>query len=315
MDTLLPRPFGNVISIVFGHCGFFHLAQDFFFLAQQGVGHLSMGTSLVWARSIRANLAFISAGHTAVSGGATHSTDTLPHQEIDLLKVVKKASDQINSGGLGLQLPLVVRFPDVLKNQLELLQLVFDYVVQSQGYEAHYQEEKLDLVIDISRKIAVQPVIVLQAKLRTKHFSHFGSTSGEKGNFGLTIRQLLRVVKNLKESGMLDCLRLLDFYIGSMNLSTNLLAEGVGEDAQVYCELVCLGAGIKFIDAGGGLGIDYDGTKSCDSDVLVGYGLQEYASTVVQAIQFVCDSKKVKHLVICSKSGRVIVSHHSVLIF
>lgn len=170
-------------------------------------------------------------------------------------------------------------------------------------------------MIDISRKIAVQPVIVLQAKLRTKHFSHFGSTSGEKGNFGLTITQLLRVVKNLKESEMLDCLRLLDFYIGCMNLSTNLLAEGVGEDAQVYCELVCLGAGIKFIDAGGGLGIDYDGTKSCDSDVLVGYGLQEYASTVVQAIQFVCDSKKVKHLVICSKSGRVIVSHHSVLIF
>lgn len=165
------------------------------------------------------------------------------------------------------------------------------------------------MVIDISRKIAVQPVIVLQAKLRTKHFSHFGSTSGEKGNFGLTIRQLLRVVKNLKESGMLDCLRLLDFYIGSMNLSTNLLAEGVGEDAQVYCELVCLGAGIKFIDAGGGLGIDYDGTKSCDSDVLVGYGLQEYASTVVQAIQFVCDSKKVKHLVICSKSGRSIVEN------
>ncbi|KAF3678485.1 Arginine decarboxylase [Capsicum annuum] len=308
-----------------------------------------MGTSLVWARSIRANLAFISAGHTAVSGGAvfewgldTNSgiaasesgrgacvdlqqlpnsssnflrTDTLPHQEIDLLKVVKKASDQINSGGLGLQLPLVVRFPDVLKNQLELLQLVFDYVVQSQGYEAHYQGFYPIKCDQESRKIAVQPVIVLQAKLRTKHFSHFGSTSGEKGNFGLTIRQLLRVVKNLKESGMLDCLRLLDFYIGSMNLSTNLLAEGVGEDAQVYCELVCLGAGIKFIDAGGGLGIDYDGTKSCDSDVLVGYGLQEYASTVVQAIQFVCDSKKVKHLVICSKSGRVIVSHHSVLIF
>ncbi|XP_060176150.1 arginine decarboxylase 1A, chloroplastic [Lycium barbarum] len=326
-----------------------------------------------------------------------HGTDTLPHQEIDLLKVVKKASDPKTSGGLGLQLPLVVRFPDVLKNRLESLQSAFDYAVQSQGYEAHYQgvypvkcnqdrfvvedivkfgsgfrfgleagskpelllamssmckgssegllvcngfkdaeyislalvarklllntvivleqEEELELVIDISRKMAVRPVIGLRAKLRTKHSGHFGSTSGEKGKFGLTTTQILRVVKKLKEAGMLDCLQLLHFHIGSQIPSTALLADGVGEAAQVYCELVRLGAGMKFIDIGGGLGIDYDGTKSCDSDVSVGYGLQEYASTVVESVRFVCDRKNVKHPVICSESGRAIVSHHSVLIF
>lgn len=326
-----------------------------------------------------------------------HGTDTLPHQEIDLLKVVKKASDPIISGGLGLQLPLVVRFPDVLKNRLESLQSVFDYAVQSQGYEAHYQgvypvkcnqdrfvvedivkfgsafrfgleagskpelllamsclckgspegllvcngfkdaeyislalvarklllntvivleqEEELDLVIDISSKMAVRPVIGLRAKLRTKHSGHFGSTSGEKGKFGLTTTQILRVVRKLKESAMLDCLQLLHFHIGSQIPSTALLADGLGEATQVYCELVRLGAGMKFIDIGGGLGIDYDGTKSCESDVSVGYGLQEYASTVVQAVRFVCDQKNVKHPVICSESGRAIVSHHSVLIF
>nr|ALM23625.1 ADC1 [Atropa belladonna] len=326
-----------------------------------------------------------------------HGTDTLPHQEIDLLKVVKKATDPINSGGLGLQLPLVVRFPDVLKNRLESLQSVFDYAVQSQGYEAHYQgvypvkcnqdrfvvedivkfgsgfrfgleagskpelllamsslckgspegllvcngfkdaeyislalaarklqlntvivleqEEELDLVIEISRKMMVRPVIGLRAKLRTKHSGHFGSTSGEKGKFGLTTTQILRVVGKLKESGMLDCLQLLHFHIGSQIPTTALLDDGVGEAAQVYCELVRLGAGMKFIDIGGGLGIDYDGTKSPDSDVSVGYGLQEYASTVVEAVRFVCDRKNVKHPVICSESGRAIVSHHSVLIF
>lgn len=326
-----------------------------------------------------------------------HGTDTLSHQEIDLLKVVKKASDPKHLGGLGLQMPLVVRFPDVLKNRLESLQSAFDMAVRSRGYEAHYQgvypvkcnqdrfvvedivkfgspyrfgleagskpelllamsclskgsadallvcngfkdteyislalvarklllntvivleqEEELDLVIDISRKMAVRPVIGLRAKLRTKHSGHFGSTSGEKGKFGLTTTQILRVVKKLDESGMLDCLQLLHFHIGSQIPTTELLADGVGEATQIYSELVRLGAGMKFIDIGGGLGIDYDGSKSSDSDVSVGYGIEEYASAVVQAVQFVCDRKGVKHPVICSESGRAIVSHHSILIF
>lgn len=326
-----------------------------------------------------------------------HGKETLPHQEIDLLKVVKKATDPKNLGGLGLQMPLVVRFPDVLKNRLESLQSAFDMAVNSQGYEAHYQgvypvkcnqdrfvvedivkfgspyrfgleagskpelllamnclskgsadallvcngfkdteyislalvarklllntvivleqEEELDLVIDISRKMAVRPVIGLRAKLRTKHSGHFGSTSGEKGKFGLTTTQILRVVKKLDESGMLDCLQLLHFHIGSQIPTTELLADGVGEATQIYSELVRLGAGMKFIDIGGGLGIDYDGSKSSNSDVSVGYSIEDYAAAVVQAVQFVCDRKGVKHPVICSESGRAIVSHHSVLIF
>ncbi|KAF3685689.1 arginine decarboxylase [Capsicum chacoense] len=326
-----------------------------------------------------------------------HGTDTLPHQEIDLLKVAKKAADPKHLGGLGLQMPLVVRFPDILKNRLETLQSAFDMAVRSRGYEAHYQgvypvkcnqdrfvvedivkfgspyrfgleagskpelllamnclskgsadallvcngfkdteyislaliarklllntvivleqEEELDLVIDISRKMAVRPVIGLRAKLRTKHSGHFGSTSGEKGKFGLTTTQILRVVKKLEGSGMLDCLQLLHFHIGSQIPTTELLADGVGEATQIYSELVRLGAGMKFIDIGGGLGIDYDGSKSSDSDVSVAYGIEEYASAVVQAVQFVCDRKGVKHPVICSESGRAIVSHHSIMIF
>nr|XP_027112204.1 arginine decarboxylase-like [Coffea arabica] len=326
-----------------------------------------------------------------------YGTDTLSHQEIDLLKVVKRASDPKSSGGLGLQLPLIVRFPDVLKNRLESLQSAFDYAVQSQGYEAHYQgvypvkcnqdrfvvedivkfgspfrfgleagskpelllamsclckgspdallvcngfkdveyislallarklclntvivleqEEEVDLVIDISKKIGVRPVIGVRAKLRTKHSGHFGSTSGEKGKFGLTTTQILRVVKKLELSGFLDCLQLLHFHIGSQIPSTALLADGVGEAAQIYCELVRLGACMKVIDIGGGLGIDYDGSKSANSDISVAYTLQEYASAVVQAVRFVCDRNGVKHPVLCSESGRAIVSHHSILIF
>ncbi|KAK7409787.1 hypothetical protein VNO78_00103 [Psophocarpus tetragonolobus] len=326
-----------------------------------------------------------------------HGSDTLSHQEIDLLKIVKKASDPKSVGGLGLQLPLIVRFPDVLKNRLESLQSAFEYAIQSEGYESHYQgvypvkcnqdrfvvedivkfgspfrfgleagskpelllamsclckgnpdallicngfkdaeyislalvanklslntvivleqEEEVDLIVDLSKKLCIKPVIGLRAKLRTKHSGHFGSTSGEKGKFGLTTSQILRVVKKLDLAGMLDCLQLLHFHIGSQIPSTALLADGVGEAAQIYCELVRLGANMRVIDIGGGLGIDYDGSKSCDSDISVGYGLEEYATAVVHAVQLVCERRSVKHPVICSESGRAIVSHHSVLIF
>ncbi|XP_030943334.1 arginine decarboxylase-like [Quercus lobata] len=326
-----------------------------------------------------------------------HGASTLPHQEIDLLKIVKKVSDPKSSGGLGLQLPLIVRLPDVLKNRLESLQAAFEYAVQSQGYEAHYQgvypvkcnqdrfvvedivkfgspfrfgleagskpelllamsclckgnpeallvcngfkdaeyislalvakklalntvivleqEEELDLVIDLSKRLSVKPIIGVRAKLRTKHSGHFGSTSGEKGKFGLTTTQILRVVKKLEQAGMIDCLQLLHFHIGSQIPSTALLADGVGEAAQIYCELVRLGAQMRVIDIGGGLGIDYDGSKSTESDISVGYTLGEYAAAVVQAVRFVCDRRSIKHPIICSESGRAIVSHHSVLIF
>ncbi|XP_015935276.1 arginine decarboxylase-like [Arachis duranensis] len=335
-----------------------------------------------------------SSGNVAV---CPHSSATLGHQEIDLLKIVKKATDSISCGGLGLQLPLMVRFPDILKNRLESLQSAFDYAIQSGGYSSHYQgvfpvkcnqdrfivedivkfgssfrfgleagskpelllamsclckgsaegllvcngfkdaeyislalvarklalntvivleqEEELDMIIDLSKKLCIRPVIGFRAKLRTKHSGHFGSTSGEKGKFGLTTAQIVRVVKKLQILGMLDCLQLLHFHIGSMIPSTSLLADGVSEAAQIYCELVRMGANMRVIDIGGGLGIDYNGSKSSDSDVSVGYGLEEYAAAVVEAVQRVCDKRSVKHPVICSESGRAIVSHQSVLVF
>ncbi|XP_057783148.1 arginine decarboxylase-like [Salvia miltiorrhiza] len=323
--------------------------------------------------------------------------DTLPHHEIDLLKVVSMAAAPKSSGGLGLELPLVVRFPKLLQNRVEALQSAFGLAMESHGYDAHYQgvypvksnhdkyvvedivqfgsgfrfglesgskpelllamsclcngspdallvcngfkdadyislalvarklhlnsvivleqEQELDLVIHIARKVLVRPVIGLRAKLRTKHAGHFGSTSGENGKFGLTTAQILRVVKKLGECEMLDCLQLLHFHVGSQIPSTSLLADCVAEAAQIYCELVRHGACMKVIDVGGGLGIDYDGSKSEDSGMSIGYSLEDYASTVVQTVGIVCDGKAVKHPVICSESGRAIVSHHSILVF
>ncbi|KAL9250125.1 Arginine decarboxylase 1B, chloroplastic-like protein [Drosera capensis] len=322
---------------------------------------------------------------------------TLPHQEIDLMKVVKKVSDPKQTGGLGLPLPLIVRFPDVLKDRIEKLQSAFDFAVDSQCYESRYQgvypvkcnqdrfvvedivsfgarfrfgleagskpelllamsclckghpesllicngfkdaeyvslalmarkigfdtvvvleqEEEVDLVMELSRRLNVRPVIGLRAKLRTKHSGHYGATSGEKGKFGLTTTQILRVVRKLDAARMIDCFQLLHFHIGSQIPTTELLTDGVAEAAQIYCELVRLGADMRVIDIGGGLGIDYDGSKSTNFDLSVAYTLEEYAAAVVRAVRIVCDRKGVKHPVICSESGRAIVSHHSILVF
>nr|XP_010908989.1 LOW QUALITY PROTEIN: arginine decarboxylase-like [Elaeis guineensis] len=334
------------------------------------------------------------AGNIAVR---PYGAATLPHQEIDLMKVVWKASDSKSAGGLGLQLPLIVRFPNVLRHRLESLHSAFDFAIRSTGYGAHYQgvypvkcnqdrfivedvvefgapfrfgleagskpelllamsclargspdallicngykdqeyvalallartldlnavivleqEEELDTVVETSRRLGVRPVIGLRAKLRTRHSGHFGSTSGEKGKFGLTTAQILSVARKLQRLGMLDCLQLLHFHIGSQIPSTALLADGVGEAAQIYCELARLGAAMRVIDVGGGLGIDYDGSHSSVSDMSVGYGLDEYAEAVVRAVQHACDRKGVPHPILCSESGRALVSHHSVLIF
>ncbi|KAG1360570.1 Arginine decarboxylase [Cocos nucifera] len=334
------------------------------------------------------------AGNIAVR---PYGAATLPHQEIDLMKVVRKASDSKSAGGLGLQLPLIVRLPNVLRHRLESLHSAFDFAIRSTGYGAHYQgvypvkcnqdrfivedvvefgvpfrfgleagskpelllamsclargspdallicngykdqeyvalallartldlnavivleqEEELDTVVEASRRLGVRPVIGLRAKLRTRHSGHFGSTSGEKGKFGLTTAQILSVARKLQRLGMLDCLQLLHFHIGSQIPSTALLVDGVGEAAQIYCELARLGAAMRVIDVGGGLGIDYDGSHSSVSDMSVGYGLDEYAEAVVRAVQYACDRKGVPHPILCSESGRALVSHHSVLVF
>ncbi|KAJ4964241.1 hypothetical protein NE237_024180 [Protea cynaroides] len=133
--------------------------------------------------------------------------------------------------------------------------------------------------------------------------------------FVLTAMQILRVVRNLEQASMLDCLQLLHFHIGSQIPSMSLLADGVSEAAQIYSELVYLDVGMRVIDIGGSLGIDYDGSHSTDSDLSISYGLEEYAALVVQTGRYACVKKFVKHPVICSESGQAIVSHHSVLIF
>lgn len=177
------------------------------------------------------------------------------------------------------------------------------------------QEEELEIVIQVSQRLGVLPVIGIRAKLSTKHDGHWGETSGEKGKFGLTTPEIVGVVSKLRRVGMLDCLQLLHFHIGSQIPSLELVDEGVSEASHIFCELALMGANMKHIDIGGGLGVDYDGSNSSTSEASIGYSLDEYAEQVVSSVKMACSVKNVKCPTITCESGRGLVSHQSVLVF
>ncbi|XP_020085240.1 arginine decarboxylase 2-like [Ananas comosus] len=176
-------------------------------------------------------------------------------------------------------------------------------------------EDEVDTVVAASKKLNIRPVLGIRARLLTTNPGHFGSTSGKHGKFGLLEAQIYAVAKKLEQLGMLDCLKLLHFHIGSQIPTTSILSSAVREASGYYCNLVKMGAPMGTLDIGGGLGIDYDGTRSGSSDMSVAYGFEEYASAVVQAAKLVCNQNGVQHPVLCSESGRALASHHSILIY
>ncbi|XBI05267.1 hypothetical protein VPH35_133449 [Triticum aestivum] len=175
-------------------------------------------------------------------------------------------------------------------------------------------EEELDIIIDQSNKLGVDPVVGVRAKLLTKIPGHFGSTAGKHGKFGLPAKKIYEVANRLRHLEKLQWLKLLHFHIGSMIPSTEIVSKAATEAADIYCTLVNeYGARMDTLDCGGGLGVDYDGTRS-GSDMSVAYGLEEYASSIVQAVRVKCEDNGVDHPVLCTESGRAMVSHHSMII-
>jgi len=174
--------------------------------------------------------------------------------------------------------------------------------------------DELDLVIRQSIAESVRPRIGVRLKIDTRSSGRWLDSTGEKAKFGLTIPGILEVVTRLKEAGMLDCLELLHCHMGSQIGDIQVINAGIGEVARVYVELNRLGARMRYIDVGGGLGIDYDGSKT-NSDFSVNYSLEEYAGTVVYRVMAVCDEAGVDHPTIVTEAGRAMVCHHSVLVF
>jgi arginine decarboxylase len=173
---------------------------------------------------------------------------------------------------------------------------------------------ELDLILKHSAHVGVRPVIGLRIKLASRGSGRWKSSGGYRSKFGLTVTEGLRALEQLKSAGMEDCLQLLHFHLGSQITNIRQIKAAVIEAARVYVELKRAGAGLNYMDVGGGLGIDYDGSQT-DFESSVNYTLQEYANDVVHHIQNVCDEAEVPHPIIISESGRAVAAYHSVLVF
>ncbi|WP_412522739.1 biosynthetic arginine decarboxylase [Shewanella chilikensis] len=184
------------------------------------------------------------------------------------------------------------------------------------GHKVYIVLEKmseLKMVLQESRELGVTPRLGLRARLAFQGKGKWQASGGEKSKFGLSAAQVLRVVNELKSVDMLDSLQLLHFHLGSQIANIRDIRHGVGEAARFYCELRKLGAKVNCFDVGGGLAVDYDGTRS-QSNNSMNYGLSEYANNIVSALSDVCAEYEQPVPRIISESGRFLTAHHAVLI-
>ncbi len=173
--------------------------------------------------------------------------------------------------------------------------------------------EELRQIITISRQYGVEPLIGVRARLLSRGAGKWAESGGENAKFGLCTSELLAAVEMLKAEGLSHCFKLLHFHIGSQVPDILIVKKAVQEASRFYAKLHKMGFPIEFLDVGGGLGVDYDGSRSA-FDSSTNYTLQEYTNDIVYYIADVCNAEKVPHPDIISESGRAIVAHHSVLI-
>jgi arginine decarboxylase len=173
---------------------------------------------------------------------------------------------------------------------------------------------ELGLILEYAEKIGVRPQIGMRVKLASRGSGRWQSSGGFRSKFGLSVSEIMRGLEELKARGMQDCFKLLHFHLGSQITNIRIVKGALNEAARVYTELARMGAGLQYLDVGGGLGIDYDGSQT-NFESSMNYTLQEYANDVVYHVQTVCDEAGVAHPTIVSESGRATVAYHSALIF
>jgi arginine decarboxylase len=187
---------------------------------------------------------------------------------------------------------------------------------QRLGMRVYLVVEKLSelaLIIEEARNLGVQPLIGLRVRLASIASGNWQNTGGEKGKFGLSAAEIIRAVDYLRNNDMLSSLRMLHFHMGSQIPNIRDVQKAMGECSRYYAELCSLGAVLECVNVGGGLGIDYEGTRS-RSDCSINYSLQEYANRIVHALQDICEQHDLPHPHIITESGRAITAHHAVLI-
>jgi arginine decarboxylase len=172
---------------------------------------------------------------------------------------------------------------------------------------------ELPLIRQMSQRMGIRPRIGVRSRLSARGAGHWEASGGDRSKFGLSGRDLLDAVAFMRENDLLDSFELLHFHLGSQISSIRSVKDGLREASQVYVNLVQMGAPLGYLDVGGGLGVDYDGSQTNFTSSL-NYTLQEYANDIVFGILEVCDSRGVPHPTIVSESGRATVAHHAVLV-
>ncbi len=176
------------------------------------------------------------------------------------------------------------------------------------------QLEEVETVISLSKSLGIKPVVGVRAKLSSRGIGRWAESSGEGAKFGLMIPEIIAVVDRLSEAGMLDSLQLLHYHIGSQISCISVIKDAIREASQIYVELAKLGANMNYLDVGGGLAVDYDGSKT-NFYASKNYNMQNYANDIVAEVKEACEQAEIAAPVLISESGRALASHQSVLIF
>lgn len=170
------------------------------------------------------------------------------------------------------------------------------------------------LIADLSEKHGVRPTIGVRAKLASKGSGKWESSAGDRAKFGLTVGEMVQGVEYLRGRNMLDCLQMLHFHIGSQISAIRSMKNALREATRIFTELYKLGAPMAYFDVGGGLGVDYDGSRT-NFESSINYTIDEYAADVVGFVAEACNEASVPHPTIITESGRATAAHHSVLVF
>lgn len=173
---------------------------------------------------------------------------------------------------------------------------------------------ELGIVVEASKRLGIKPNIGVRTKLASRGSGRWADSGGERSKFGLTATEIVATVQLLREENMLDTLVAQHFHIGSQITSIRSIKEAIGEAARIFTDISKMGAPLKYLDVGGGLAVDYDGSRT-NFHASKNYSLEEYAADVVYALGTTLTEAGVPHPTIISESGRALVAHHSVLVF